>query len=45
MRFLAPCVKKVQYNLITRLDDAMELEFEDIKPNLRFSFSLLVHMC
>jgi hypothetical protein len=44
-RFLAPCVNKVQYNLIARLDDAMELEFEDIKPNLHFPFSLLVHMC
>jgi hypothetical protein len=28
-RFLAPCVNKVQYNLIARLDDAMELEMED----------------
>jgi hypothetical protein len=44
-RFLAPCVNKVQYNLIARLDDAMELEMEDIKPNLQFPFSLLVQMC
>jgi hypothetical protein len=44
-RFLAPCVSKVQYNLIARLDDAMELEFEDIKPTLHFPFLLLVHMC
>jgi hypothetical protein len=44
-RFLAPCVNKVHYNLIARLDDAMELEFEDIKPNLHFPFLLLVHMC
>jgi hypothetical protein len=44
-RFLAPCVNKVQYNLIARLDDAMELEMEDIKPNLHFPFALLVQMC
>jgi hypothetical protein len=44
-QFLAPCVNKVHYNLIARLDDAMELEFEDIKPNLHFPFSLLVRMC
>jgi hypothetical protein len=44
-RFLAPCVNKVQYNLIARLDDVVELEFEDIKPNLHFPFLLLVHMC
>jgi hypothetical protein len=34
-RFLAPCVNKVHYNLIDRLDDAMESEMEDIKPNLQ----------
>jgi hypothetical protein len=45
-QFLAPsCVNKVHYNLIARLDDAMELEFEDIKPDLHFPFSLFVRMC
>jgi hypothetical protein len=36
---------KVQYNMIRRLDDAMELEMEDIHPNLQFPFTLLIQMC
>jgi hypothetical protein len=44
-RFLTPCVMKVQYNMIGRLDDAMELEMEDIHPNLQFPFTLLIQMC
>jgi hypothetical protein len=39
-----PCVNQVQYKLIARLDDAMELEFEDIKPNI-FSFFAVSPLC
>jgi hypothetical protein len=44
-QFLAPFVSKVQYNVIAWLDDAMELEMEDIKPNLHFPFALLIQIC
>jgi hypothetical protein len=45
MQFLTLCVNKVQYNIYAWLDDVMELEMEEIKPNLRFYFLLLLQMC
>jgi hypothetical protein len=43
-QFVAPCVNEVQYNMIAQLNDVMELEMEDIKPNPRFPFALLFQM-
>jgi hypothetical protein len=44
-RFLVPCIIKMQYNMVARLDDVCELEMEDLKPNEQFTFSLMVKMC
>jgi hypothetical protein len=44
-RYLVPCVMNLQYNMIARLDDACELEFEDLKENEQFPFAPLIQMC
>jgi hypothetical protein len=44
-RYLIPCTMKMQYNMVARLDDVCELEYEDIQPSDDFNFALTCKMC
>jgi hypothetical protein len=42
---MIPTACKFQYTMVARLDDTVQLEEEDLKPNLEFPFVLLCQMC